>query len=319
MDTDVVMLRPFAFRGDHFFNLQWTSGLRNEHFVCGNVIYAKPFSRHMRALYEQSLDRFIAPSPWAFGDAGPKLLSDYIASDAGAELRDSVFSPVFFNAIDWTELDMFEKPVTELADYLNDERVFGVHLWNARNQPRAGNAFEPLLAKLLDATEGFPSLTSLADRFNTDKNRHTGNRHFYSRVYDRLLAPKRLSMRKMIEIGLCRGRAEGTQSETPSVTLWQTYFPYLEVIGVDLTDFSALNNDRFRSFICDQSKIEDLRKVSAALAPGSLDVIIDDGSHASYDEQLTLPSSSHCWPTAGGSSSRTSTGSRPGRTRRKSR
>ena len=26
MDTDVVMLRPFPFRGDHFFNLQWRSG-----------------------------------------------------------------------------------------------------------------------------------------------------------------------------------------------------------------------------------------------------------------------------------------------------
>jgi hypothetical protein len=31
-----------------------------------------------------------------------------------------------------------------------------------------------------------------------------------------------------------------------------------------------------------------LRAVAAKLEPGSLDVIIDDGSHASYDEQLTL-------------------------------
>ena len=27
----------------------------------------------------------------------PKLLSDYIASDAGAELRDRLFDPAFFN------------------------------------------------------------------------------------------------------------------------------------------------------------------------------------------------------------------------------
>ena len=30
------------------------------HFVCGNVIYAKPYSRHMRALYEQAFERFFA-------------------------------------------------------------------------------------------------------------------------------------------------------------------------------------------------------------------------------------------------------------------
>ncbi|TIP03555.1 MAG: class I SAM-dependent methyltransferase, partial [Mesorhizobium sp.] len=60
------------------------------------------------------------------------------------------------------------------------------------------------------------------------------------------------------------------------------------MIGVDLTDFSQFNNERFKSFVCDQSKLEDLRSVAAKLEPGSLDVIIDDGSHASFDEQLTL-------------------------------
>jgi len=91
-----------------------------------------------------------------------------------------------------------------------------------------------------------------------------------------------------MEIGLCRGLAEHNQTETPSVALWQTYFPFCKVIGVDLTDFSALHNERFTSFICDQSKRDELCAVAGKLEPGSLDVIIDDGSHASYDEQLTL-------------------------------
>ena len=116
MDSDLILLRPFPFRGDHFFNLQWKSGVKNEHFVCGNVIYAEAHSRHLRNLYEMSLEGFFSPSAWAFGEAGLKLLSDYIASDAGAELRQWVFSPVFFNPIDWTELDRFDRPVTELAD-----------------------------------------------------------------------------------------------------------------------------------------------------------------------------------------------------------
>jgi hypothetical protein len=131
-------------------------------------------------------------------------------------------------------------------------------------------------------------LTSLADRFNTDKNRHTGNRHCYARIYDRLLADRRFSLRRLMEIGLCRGLTERNQSETPSVAMWQSYFPFCQVIGVDLTDFSRLNNERFVSFICDQSNRDDPRAVAAKLDPGSFDVIIDDGSHASFDQQLTL-------------------------------
>jgi hypothetical protein len=60
------------------------------------------------------------------------------------------------------------------------------------------------------------------------------------------------------------------------------------VIGVDLADFSAFNNNRFTSFVCDQSKRDELRSVAAKLEPGSIDVIIDDGSHASFDQQLTF-------------------------------
>lgn len=287
MDSDVVMLRPFPFRGDHFFNLQW-HGSHKGHFICGNVIYARPYSRHLRVLYELSIERFHAAHGKEFGDIGPKLLSDYIASDAGAELREWLFSPMFFNTIDWNEIDRFEKPIAELVDYLNDERVYGIHLWTARNEARPGGEGAPLISFLINPLDSFPTFTSLADRFNTDKNRHTGNRHCYARIYDRLLSPRRLSMKRLMEIGLCRGLAEGNQTETPSVSLWQSYFPFCQVIGVDLTDFSQLNTERFKSFIGDQSKLGDLRAVAAKLEAGSLDVIIDDGSHASFDEQLTL-------------------------------
>lgn len=288
VDSDVIMLRPFPFRGEYFFNLQWRSGINNQHFVCGNVIYAESYSRHLRNLYEIAIERFFSSQPWTFGAVGPILLSDYIASEAGAELREWVYSPMFFNPIDWTEIDRFDKPLAELADYLNDDRMFGIHLWTARNEARGGGNNTPLVSMLTDPLASFPTFTSLADRFNTDKNRHSGNRHCYARIYDRLLSGRRFSLRRLMEIGLCRGLAERNQTETPSVALWQSYFPFCQVIGVDLTDFSALHNDRFISFICDQSKRDDLCAVAAKLEPGSLDVIVDDGSHASFDQQQTL-------------------------------
>ena len=91
---------------------------------------------------------------------------------------------MLFNPIDWTEISEFDKPLSQLADYLNDERVFGIHLWTARNQARSDGEGAPLNSLLIDHLHSFPSLTNLADRFNTDKNRHTGNRHAYARVYD---------------------------------------------------------------------------------------------------------------------------------------
>ena len=159
MDTDVVMLRPFPFRGDHFFNLQWRGGHKG-HFICGNVMYAEPYSRHLRALYEHALDRFFAERGTEFGDIGPKLLSDYVTSDEGAELQKWLFSPMLFNAIDWTEVDRFNQPVAELADYLNDERVFGIHLWNARTFGRARRGDLSLISLLSDPRERMPSFTT---------------------------------------------------------------------------------------------------------------------------------------------------------------
>src|SRR5262249_51422771 len=287
MDCDIVMLRPFPFRGEHFFNMQW-HGSHVGQFICGNVIYARQHSLHLRNLYEIAIGRFFDAQERVFGEVGPKLLSDYFASSEGVELRKWLFSPVFFNPIDWTEVDRFDLPLAALADYLNDEQVFGVHLWNARTYLRPEGEETSLISLLSDPLGSYPSLTNLADRFDTDKNRITGNRHAYARVYDRLLAGRRFSLKRLMEIGLCRGLAECNQAETPSVALWQSYFPFCQVIGVDLTDFFQLNNERFISFVCNQSKREELRAVAAKLGPGSLDVIIDDGSHASFDQQLAL-------------------------------
>ena len=147
MDTDVVLLRPFPFRGDHFFNLQWHGGHAG-HFICGNVMYARPRSRHFEALFGGAIECCFKSGRRSFGDVGPLLVSDYVASNAGAELRDWVFSPVLFNSIDWTETDLFNKPVSQLADYLNDERVFGVHLWNCETHALPRDSESSLIAVL---------------------------------------------------------------------------------------------------------------------------------------------------------------------------
>lgn len=174
-----------------------------------------------------------------------------------------------------------------MASYLNDERVFGVHLWNAKTNQhnREGDL---LISRLSDPPVGFPPLASLADRYNTDKNRRSGNRHFYARIFDRLLSSRRFSLRRLLEIVLCRGLSRDSSAETSPIGLWRSYFPFGHVIGVDRDNFSRFDSERFTSFACDQSKKEELRAIAAKLGPASLDVVIDDGSHASFDQQLTL-------------------------------
>ena len=281
MDTDVILLRPFPFRGDYFLNRQWFDGA-----ICGNVVYAKPYSRQFRFLFELAMDRLFKLRRTSFAAIGPELLSEYIGSAAGAELKDWVFSPMFFNPIDWSEIELLKRPISTLSDYLSDERTFGIHLWNALTH---SVQFEngSLMSLLSDPLRNLSQLSELADTFQTDKNRHTGNRHCYARVYDGLLSSRRFSLRRLMEIGLCVPSQSG-QKATPSVELWLNYFPFSSIVELDRVDFSHLNNDRFTSFICDQSKLDDLRRVAQRLQPGSIDVIIDDGSHASYDQQLAL-------------------------------
>jgi len=86
------MLHSFPFQGEHFSNLQWRGG-NVGHFICGNVIYAKPHSREPRKV--RDVDHLLLRWPWpGLRGSGPKLLSDYIASATAANYRNSVQSGV---------------------------------------------------------------------------------------------------------------------------------------------------------------------------------------------------------------------------------
>jgi hypothetical protein len=68
--------------------------------------------------------------------------------------------------------------------------------------------------------------------------------------------------------------------------MWLDYFTKANLYGFDIDDFSAVRMPRTRIFRGDQGNAEDLLKVVAECP--RFDIIIDDGSHASYHQQLTL-------------------------------
>ena len=53
-------------------------------------------------------------------------------------MRQRLFSPMLFNAIDWMEVDRFDQRTAALGDYIGDARVFGVRLWTVRNAAKPG-------------------------------------------------------------------------------------------------------------------------------------------------------------------------------------
>jgi hypothetical protein len=141
------------------------------------------------------------------------------------------------------------------------------------------------------------TLLELANQFGSDKGSIHKDAHTYAYVYDMLFAPLRETPVKFCEIGLQIGGPEqGAEStrgttDTPSIRMWQSYFRSAKVYGLDISDFSAFQNDTFEFHQVDCGDQKRLAEVAGKLP--EMDVILDDGSHASFHQQLTFV---ELWP-----------------------
>lgn len=136
------------------------------------------------------------------------------------------------------------------------------------------------------------NLTVLADLYGSDKGSIVGNAHHYTLFYETLLAPRRDKIARMLEIGLLRNGPETGASpdretgDLPSVRMWMDYFPDAIIHGFDISDFSFFQHPRFVFTRGDAGNGDDLDRI----APNgeAFDFIIDDGSHASFHQQLAF-------------------------------
>lgn len=135
---------------------------------------------------------------------------------------------------------------------------------------------------------GRETLTELANRYQTDKGTTFAQAHAYTVVYDELLSPLRDSVIALLEIGLRHDPYFGDtdHSASPSLSMWLDYFPNAQLFAIDKNDFTALSGGRVKIFQGDQGDSEFLRSLVAELP--ALDIVIDDGSHASFHQQLTF-------------------------------
>lgn len=142
-----------------------------------------------------------------------------------------------------------------------------------------------------------PSLTTIADRHGSDKGSKFGDRHRYTDLYDLILAPLRDEAITLLEIGLASGGPETLSGRlertvpSPSAGMWLEYFSKAEIVGFDICDFSHLQNKRFTFVRGDAGNADDLTKLRSTSA--GFDVIVDDGTGASYHQQFCLK---YLWP-----------------------
>src|SRR3546814_2496627 len=73
-----------------------------------------------------------------------------------------------------------------------------------------------------------------------------------------------------------------------SLRVWRDYFPKAEIVGFDIDENILFQEDRIRTFACDQASPDSVEKllIAAALRDGSVDVIIRSEEHTSEIQSL---------------------------------
>jgi glycosyltransferase involved in cell wall biosynthesis len=136
-------------------------------------------------------------------------------------------------------------------------------------------------------------LTYLANKYGSDKGDMVGCKHGYAQYYEFLFSNFREKEINFLELGLLVGDADPCEEwryrdtvNPPSVSMWKEYFPNSHIYGFDISDFSGFEDNRFTFIQGDLGKEDDYQKILTAC--DSFDIIIDDGSHASYHQLLAF-------------------------------
>lgn len=136
------------------------------------------------------------------------------------------------------------------------------------------------------------NLTELANLYKSDKGTITGNPpHKYTYLYDLIFYPFRNCPLNLLEMGLAVGGPEvggpiERRVNSPSIQMWTEYFPLATVYGFDISDFSHIQHSNFRFLQGDSGSAADIERLAGCAS--HFDIIIDDGSHASYHQQAAL-------------------------------
>jgi hypothetical protein len=114
--------------------------------------------------------------------------------------------------------------------------------------------------------------------------------HWYTPFYDTLLRSRKLTIKKVLEIGIGNYNAMGKYCSTyvdgASLKMWKDYFPNAQIYGMDIVPEMMISEDRIETFIGDQGKQKDLDKMLEKTGK-DIDFVVDDGSHLYHDQVIS--------------------------------
>lgn len=140
-------------------------------------------------------------------------------------------------------------------------------------------------------------LCELAYKYGVDKCPRL--KHSYTPYYYRLFKDKRCRVKKVLEIGVGSPetmqhveRVRGFYQIGASLYMWRDFFPNAVIYGADVNPGTMFEDERIRTYLCDERKEEDLVKLLEKTG-SDIDLFIDDSSHRWRDQvftcQNTLP------------------------------
>ena len=121
----------------------------------------------------------------------------------------------------------------------------------------------------------YTELCKIAYKYKTDKCPQI--KHPYTPVYDDLFKGIRNSAKKVLEVGIAQGA---------SLYTWRDYFPKATIYGIDIKKELLFKADRIKTFVCDERKKRDVKKLIKKVG-SDIDIFIDDGSHL-WEDQASL-------------------------------
>jgi hypothetical protein len=149
--------------------------------------------------------------------------------------------------------------------------------------PRAHTS-EPLLQYLRDINVFAPTnMCRIMTRYGSDKGKDL---HNYTTIYSVLFGKRRNQPLQIFELGLGTNNLKIPSNmgvyARPGASLfgWRELFPHALVYGADIDRDVLFEEDRIKTFYCDQLDRDSIRNLwSQPVLQVGMDIIIDDGLH----------------------------------------
>lgn len=138
------------------------------------------------------------------------------------------------------------------------------------------------------------SLTKIANIHKTDKGGEVfwgKGPHLYTLFYEKLFLELKDKNISLLEIGLdTKTQHLGVPDISPSISMWREFLPKASIFGFDINDFDFIENFDNNTFFIrgNQGSPKDLSKIINKIDNRKFDIILDDGSHSTYHQQISL-------------------------------